>query len=467
MVDTGRVITISKSQATIMEELTISTTMGMDRIPLVVRETIVARMLSIIERQATAVVEESSVIISWLMLSYDIITKASINGFHSPNPTMSILLPVAAPPTFTLNLTKTLNPLPKPYSLSYKFNSLISRCSLSDREEQRWLREEQRWLRDEQRWLREEQRWTRDRDQLLREIADLKLQIQALERRLLTRDLSSPASVSDAVANVTLLLQVLKDKNLVLQSGSSMLNTEDEKQFEEVVQHEKEVVVVEESAMVQKRNSLRKGSEGGEVLQMQEALLKLGFYSGEEDMEYSSFSNGTERAVKTWQAAVGAPEDGIMTAELLERLYLEIRNKDAGSATQDKQSPTVLPKEGENGAAVASVTEISKLQQNVVKSDKETEASHRGVFLLGENRWEEPSRLFASDGVDGSKNRDATTKCLQCRGEGRLMCTECDGTGEPNIEPQFMEWVDEGTKCPYCEGLGYTVCDLCGGKTMV
>lgn len=36
----------------------------------------------------------------------------------------------------------------------------------------------------------------------------------------------------------------------------------------------------------------------------QEALLKLGFYSGEEDMEFSSFSSGTERAVKTWQVSV-------------------------------------------------------------------------------------------------------------------------------------------------------------------
>ncbi|KAG4910910.1 hypothetical protein JHK87_057026 [Glycine soja] len=378
----------------------------------------------------------------------------------------STLLPVTATPIFTL--TKTL-PLPKPYLLSYKFkfNTLVRRCSLSDHEEQRWLREEQRWLRDEHRWLREEQRWARERDQLLREIADLKLQIQALERRLLTRDLSSPASISDAVANVTLLLQVLKDKNLVLESGSSLWNTEEVKQLEEVVEHVKEVVVVEESARVEKRISLRIGSEGEEVRQMQEALLKLGFYSGEEDMEYSSFSSGTERAVKTWQAALGAPEDGIMTAELLERLYLEIRNKDTGSATQDKQSTTVLPKEVENGAAVASVAENSEGQQKDVKSDKGTEVSHRGVFLLGENRWEEPSRLFTRNGVDRSKNKDVTTKCLQCRGEGRLLCTECDGSGEPNIEPQFLEWVDEGTKCPYCEGLGYTVCDLCGGKTMV
>ncbi|KAJ1405105.1 PGBD-like superfamily [Sesbania bispinosa] len=325
----------------------------------------------------------------------------------------------------SLSLNRTL-PLLRQNFVSFKFKSLACHCSASDREEHRWLREEQRWLREEQRWLREEQRWTREREELLREISDLKLQIQALERRLL----SSPSSVSDAIANVTSLLQVLKDKNLVLESSSSqrrmVLEEEDvEKESEEVIEHEKEVLVVEEAAArVEERRVLRKGSEGEDVHQMQEALLNLGFYSGEEDMEYSSFSEGTERAVKTWQASSGAPEDGIMTSELLERLYLEIRTKDTGNANENKNSTTVLPKEGENGAAIASVTEISEVQQKVVeKGDKGTEISRQGVFLLGENRWEEPSRLVANDGVDRSKNKDATTKCLQCRGEGRLLCT--------------------------------------------
>ena len=35
----------------------------------------------------------------------------------------------------------------------------------------------------------------------------------------------------------------------------------------------------------------------------QEALEKLGFYCGEEDMENSAFSTGTERAVQTWQVS--------------------------------------------------------------------------------------------------------------------------------------------------------------------
>ncbi|KAK1571975.1 hypothetical protein Q3G72_025616 [Acer saccharum] len=37
------------------------------------------------------------------------------------------------------------------------------------------------------------------------------------------------------------------------------------------------------------------------VFDSQEALLNLGFYFSEEDMEFSSFSTGTEHAVKTWQ----------------------------------------------------------------------------------------------------------------------------------------------------------------------
>ena len=63
VIDTGGVITVSKSQANVMEELAISTTIGMDGIPLASREAAIARMPSMIERQATAAVEESAVIL--------------------------------------------------------------------------------------------------------------------------------------------------------------------------------------------------------------------------------------------------------------------------------------------------------------------------------------------------------------------------------------------------------------------
>ena len=100
-------------------------------------------------------------------------------------------------------------------------------------------------------------------------------------------------SSSEAVANVAALLQALKDKNLVLESGSDlkqrMVLVEKEKEpeeeeEEEVIEHEKEVVVVEEAAAasatrVEKRSTLRKGSEGEEVREMQVRVFAISFFS--------------------------------------------------------------------------------------------------------------------------------------------------------------------------------------------
>ena len=63
VVDTGGVLNIAKSQVDVMEDLAITTTIGMDGIPLASREAAVAKMPSMIERQAKAAVEEASVII--------------------------------------------------------------------------------------------------------------------------------------------------------------------------------------------------------------------------------------------------------------------------------------------------------------------------------------------------------------------------------------------------------------------
>lgn len=63
VVDTGGVFAISGSQAKVMEELAITTTIGMEGIPLAYREAAVARMPSMVEKQATIAVEESCVII--------------------------------------------------------------------------------------------------------------------------------------------------------------------------------------------------------------------------------------------------------------------------------------------------------------------------------------------------------------------------------------------------------------------
>ncbi|CAO2837339.1 unnamed protein product [Amaranthus hypochondriacus] len=63
VIDTGGVVTLSKSQEDVIEDLNVSTTIGMEGIPLVAREAAVAKMPTQIERQAAIAVEESSVII--------------------------------------------------------------------------------------------------------------------------------------------------------------------------------------------------------------------------------------------------------------------------------------------------------------------------------------------------------------------------------------------------------------------
>ncbi|CAL1354454.1 unnamed protein product [Linum trigynum] len=398
-------------------------------------------------------------------------SSSSSSSFLIPlNPPLSIIQRHKPPPSL---------PLLALYSKPSLHKSLVchahssANSSDSDREEILWHREEQRWLREEQRWLREEQRWLRERELLLSEIQSLKLQIQALEKTI-------PVVGADAVpTNVGALLQVLKDRSLILESASSAtpIILEENVEEEAATAESQAAGVVEvktEETKSKKRIALRAGSEGEEVREMQEALQKLGFYSGEEDMEFSSFSSGTERAVKTWQATLGAPEDGIMSAELLERLYVETRtavetlDSSADKKAYERSSLNFPLKGDENGTAVPLMTGISETNQKVVKDEgaKEVEASKHRVFLLGENRWEEPSLLIGRNKERTASKVTRTTKCLTCRGERRLMCTECDGTGEPNIEPQFLEWIGEDTKCAYCEGLGFITCDVCDGKTV-
>ncbi|XBI57364.1 hypothetical protein VPH35_038778 [Triticum aestivum] len=366
--------------------------------------------------------------------------------------------------------------------------SSSSSSAWEEREEARWLREEQRWLREEQRWLREESRWRAEREALLAEITALRLRLRALEPLPPAAKPVPPPAPAARVAPPppppapaarvappppppAPAARVAPPPHPPAPSPRVAPPPPAARvapppppapaPVAEEVEVRKEVVVVEEKAKAKpkpkagagsgKKRALRVGSEGEEVRAMQEALEKLGFYSGEEDTEFSSFSTGTERAVKTWQASIGTTEDGLMTSELLEMLFT--------GRTEDD-----IRKEGVNGALVPPVTETAEVQQPV--EGKIDYNKHR-VYLLGENRWEDPSRLTKKDKPISGSTAASTKQCITCRGEGRLLCLECDGTGEPNIEPQFLEWVGEDTKCPYCEGLGYTICDVCQGINTV
>lgn len=157
--------------------------------------------------------------------------------------------------------------------------------------------------------------------------------------------------MSDTISSIGTLLEVLNDKNLIAESGTGpreMILEETREEVKEVVVEEAFRVVEkkkQEKEGSRKRKVLRNGNEGDDVREMQDALRKLGFYSGEEDMEFSSFSAGTERAVKAWQATIGTPESGIMTAELLERLYIEerIESSSLNSNADKKEAALAVP----------------------------------------------------------------------------------------------------------------------------
>lgn len=85
----------------------------------------------------------------------------------------------------------------------------------------------------------------------------------------------------------------------------------------------------------------------------------------------------------------------------------------------------VLLKDGANGAVVTSVAETTEIHQKAVTEDGDAQlkVSQRKVFLLGENRWEEPSRLVGWGTPLNNTKSVMHTKCLSCRGEGRVMCT--------------------------------------------
>lgn len=215
--------------------------------------------------------------------------------------------------------------------------------SWEEREEARWLREEQRWLREEQRWLREESRWRAEREALLAEVAALRLRLRALEGA--RPDHLAVAVAVDAVASPAPppAVPAPQPRPALIQEAAAV-EVEVEVRKEVVVVQEKKVAAKAEAAVSgagasESRRTLRTGAEGEDVRAMQEALQKLGFYSGEEDMEYSSFSSGTERAVKTWQATVGASENGVMTSELLEWLFSGKTGEDVKTKVSSASTP--------------------------------------------------------------------------------------------------------------------------------
>ncbi|GAQ89231.1 putative plastid transcriptionally active 5 [Klebsormidium nitens] len=196
--------------------------------------------------------------------------------------------------------------------------------------------------------------------------------------------------------------------------------------------------------------TLRYGAEGPDVKAVQAELERLGFYCGEEEMEADAYEDGTDTAVKSWQCSVGVREDGVLTPELQVLLLggVVAGAKQGGAAvTEARVEQKDREVESERFARTAAEGSVS--------------GSTRRVYLLGENRWEEPDRLVPNSAKAMAVGMQ---KCFACKGEGKVMCTECEGTGDMNVEEQFLSWAGEDPSCPYCNGTGATDCDSCQGS---
>ncbi|CAL2244800.1 unnamed protein product, partial [Prunus armeniaca] len=193
------------------------------------------------------------------------------------------------------------------------------------------------------------------------------------------------------VVELDVEVEILTEKILISETGSTSRAVELDHIQEEI----EEVSAVPEVKEEKKsRNPLRKGSEGEEVRAMQEASQKLDF---------------------TWVRKAWSFPASQVGPNVLSRL---------GKSSNGCVGYVVW--EDTNGAAVTSGTEISEVQQTLVKEGvTKVEVSKHRVFLLGENRWKVSFGLSRNQkNVGESKTVNTTTRCVTCRGEGRLLCAD-------------------------------------------
>lgn len=397
------------------------------------------------------------------------------------------------------------------------------------REEQRWIREEDRWHREQQRWQAERISLQNEIQTLKSVLADIAnthpdlmdrlkaswiggnfqeiqtaaaLEAELVHRRLPTHPVPAIESANNSL--VTSELQVTSyesssssDSNgksglsgisgsgsISSQASSSNNNMTAKELLDKVpaadiiaavasrtVGGAKVPTPVAETPIEDKktetaekvRRSLSVGAEGDDVKEMQLMLASLGFYPGEDDLENDFFSEVTESAVKTWQATINVRENGVMSSELLAILYGE---EDISSLPK-LAVPQVSATSPSGNWAPAATREKREIERYARTDLEEGYSGRRRVYLLGENRWEEPDRMPAKGATAASVEANAALRkkaCHGCRGEGSVVCLECEGTGDLNVEDQFLDWAGEEAKCLYCDGKGSTPCDSCGGS---
>lgn len=144
-----------------------------------------------------------------------------------------------------------------------------------------------------------------------------------------------------------------------------------------------------------KYTTLEFGSRGSDVLQLQKALLELGFNPNGTD---GKFGRGTETAVKAYQAARGLEVDGKAGTLTLTMLYGETSGESGTIITPVTTNPNTL-KYGDSGSRV------TELQTALVKLGYDTNGVD-GRFGAGTQRavisFQKDNGLEA-DGLAGTK----------------------------------------------------------------
>ena len=161
-------------------------------------------------------------------------------------------------------------------------------------------------------------------------------------------------------------------------------------------------------------SSLRRGSTGDRVIDLQERLAELGYYSGPID---GDFGSGTEQAFKDFQTAAGLTPDGIAGSDV-DYLYADDAPalSGAGNDTADYEETET---ETENAEAVE--TEDTEEVEEVEEIEETEEIGFSG-FKKGDYSDEVANlqeRLFAlgyfNGDIDGSfgSNTESAVKAFQ------------------------------------------------------
>lgn len=155
------------------------------------------------------------------------------------------------------------------------------------------------------------------------------------------------------------------------------------------------LLAVPQALAATKYTTLEFGSRGSDVLQLQKALLELGFNPNGTD---GKFGRGTETAVKAYQAARGLEVDGKAGTLTLTMLYGETSGESGTITTPVTTNPNTL-KYGDSGSRV------TELQTALVKLGYNTNGVD-GRFGAGTQRavisFQKDNGLEA-DGLAGTK----------------------------------------------------------------